>query len=239
MTDETPARPVPKIQRRKNKFGQEIGNFYVKVGKKKVDLGSENYIVARERSREAFYDGKTTFAERFMDSSQPEPPPKPTADWAADLDGAAGAGLNPDNYTTPSGRDIPLLPAAPDTKPAGDESPPKTDIPKDADSESTQIPPEMFEGMLRQLADIAVELQIKGQEWLFARYGKVQAGPVPLSSFARTAPAKMWETQFRKWLPQDVPLPEYIVAPLLCLMLTVPVQMQGAQPLAKDVPRTD
>ncbi len=92
----------------------------------------------------------------------------------------------------------------------------------------------MFDGMISQLAEMAVELQLRGQEWIFERYGKVQAGPVPLTSFARTAPQKIWEQQFRKWMPSDVPLPEYLVAPLLCAMLTIPVQIEGMRPLKKE-----
>lgn len=251
-TDSDTPLPLPKFKRDRNKFGQEVGPYKVKVGKKKVNLKTETYTVARERAREAFYDGKTNWEdERFYDKTAPDAPSKTSGipftmgDWASDLASAAES-VKPDSVRTPDGREIALPTADPDagadsprshanTSSAGGTSGP--DAPKSSEGDSTEIPPEMVEGLIRQLAELAVEVQISGQEWLIKRYAKVQPGGVPVSAFGRVQSAKMWESQLKKWMPTDVPLPEWAVAIVLCAMFTVPHQVQNAQPLPKDVPQ--
>jgi len=90
-----------------------------------------------------------------------------------------------------------------------------------------------MEGLVKQIASTIVELQIHGQEYLFIRWGKLQPGEVPIDSEARKIPAAIWESQVRKWIPLDVPLPEWVVAPILVAMMAGTIQLEGAKPIRK------
>lgn len=238
--------PLPKFARARNKFGQEHGPYRVRVGKRLVNLKTESYIAARERAKEAFYDGKTSWDEsRFYERPSSAPangtsgaaPAKPAADWAADLAGAAAA-VKPDEYRRPNGTTYPLLGAS---RSNDSESAP-TDAPKDdaapgtPGEESTKIPPEMFASMMETAAAIFVEAQFRGQEWLIERFAKRKAGKVPENDFSRVAATEFWKSQLAEWVPTDVPLPKWASAMILVGSFGAMTQLQNSSPLAKDVP---
>ncbi len=231
--------PLPKFRRDRNKFGQEFGPYKVKVGKKKVSLKTESYIVARERAKEAFYDGKTMWedVQRFYDAAtnSESKPATPAADWAADLAGAASS-AKPDMYIYPDGKDhVPLLGSVPHTE---DESAPKpTDAPKTDGGESTKIPLEMFGDMMETAASILVEGQLRGQEWIIAKYAKRKAGAVAMSDTSRTAAIEFWKQQLAEWIPQDVPLPKWASAMVVVGTFGLMTQLQNSEPMPpKDAP---
>lgn len=241
MIDASPlsAPVVPKVYRLRNKTGQEIGPYYTKVGKKPVNLRTQDYFKARDRAVEAVSGRKDFHDDRFFDdkgASVPQAPldgapssapAAPSGDWTADAVRAASAGLEPDAYFPPA------LPPMPQTESAGFGTEAKPETPKGPSiaDESTTLPPEMLDNLVKQIAATVVELQIQGQEYLAIRWGKFQPGTVPPDSKARELPTAIWEAQIRKWIPTDVPLPAWIVAPVLCAMLTVPIQLEGATPL--------
>ena len=80
------------------------------------------------------------------------------------------------------------------------------------------------------------ELQIAGQDWLIARYAKVQAGEVPYvgpKAIGREAGKEIWTQAINEMFPSEIPLPPWLVAPIAIAALTVPVQLADAQPLKK------
>ncbi len=229
--------PLPRFSRKKNKFGQEEGPFTVKVGKKRVNLKTENYIVARERAREAFYDGKTVWGEAFYDKS-PKPetngvaPEKPIADWAADLASAAST-IRPDEYRRPNGETLPLLSSIPHTE----DEPPRETKTSTPDADSTKIPPDMFANMMETAATILVEGQLRGQEWVIEKYAKRKAAPVPMSDTSRAAAVEFWKQQLAEWIPTDVPLPKWASAIVVVGTFGLMTQLQNSEPLPpKDAP---
>ncbi len=227
---------VPKLKQRKD------GNWTVKVDGKNLNLQTTVYAVARERAKEAAYEGKrdfTTDSSRFYQSTTDTPtaatgaPAGIADDWQSDVADAVSAGLKPDAYINGNGSAFPLLgPADVDGAPPPPNGAPHTPDEKPPTPDgSTTIPPEMFEGMMLNAATVLVEAQIRGQEWLIARALKANAGPVPMSNIGREAATKFWQQQLAKWMPSDVPLPEWAAAMIACAMFSIPVQLQGATPI--------
>ncbi len=224
---------VPKLKQRKD------GNWTCKVDKQTINLQTKTYSVARERAKEAAYEGKRDWsADRFYDktpstSNESAPSSAPLGDWQSDLADATSAGIKPDLYTGPDGSGVPLLGPADDAAPSSAPHTPDEPKKQTSSADSTEIPPEMFDGMMKQCAAILVEGQIRGQEWMIARFLKANAGPVPMNNIGRTAATQFWEQQLAKWIPKDVPLPEWAAALVVCAMFSVPVQLQGATPIEK------
>ena len=221
---------VPKLKQRKD------GNWTVRATdtKKWINLQTKVYSEARERAKEATYEGKRDFStDRFYQATNATPAATgaPAGDWQTDVADAVQSGIKPDTYFNPNGEGMRLLPeVSSDSGP-----PPPTDAPHTPTPEgSTEIPSEMFDSMMAQAADILVEAQIKGQEWLIARALKANAGPVPMSNVGRTSAAKFWNQQLAKWMPRDVPLPEWAAAMIACAMFTIPAQLSGATPIVPE-----
>lgn len=215
---------TPKIKRRK-KGGIEVGPYRVTLESgERVDLGTEDYAVARSRASEAMRGVREWTS-----------PPAPTADppsagiddWSIDLGNAAASVDVP----PPLGETGDYIP--PTDKPAAEET---------AEAEppiATKLSPEFFNGILDQLAVMLVELQLQGHEWIAARFAKVQLGPVPTegpASVARTAGAEMWRAALKEWIPETVPLPPYILAPMLIAASALPVQLASATVIKDDEP---
>ncbi len=245
MANNLPPGVIPKLFRQRNKDGKEIGNWYIKIKKKAINLRSQSYSKARERAKDAWEMGVREFQDdRFFETPAPVSPirspdinaPVPGNEWAADVAAAAASGLQPDAYFDSAGKQTPLLTAVPGIDAPGDGKPPtaKVEDEKKSSDESTAIPPEMFDGMINNLATVLVEAQLQGQEWLIARAAKVKAGPVPMNNVGRAAGTKFWDQQLRKWLPSDVPLPEWAAAMCAVAMFSIPVQLQNTTPIVKE-----
>lgn len=224
-------RIVPRLKQRKD------GNWTCKVDKQTINLKTKTYSIARERAKEAVYEGKRDFGnEQFYDTSAPASAPSavPSGDWQSDLSAAASSGIVPDQYMAPNGSAVPLLNPmeSGDAPPASAPHTPDSGA-KAEDPNSTHIPPEMFAGMMGQLAHGLVEGQIRLQEWLLARGLKMKAGPVPMNDKGREIAVQFWSQQLAKWVPEDVPLPEWASAMVACGMFCTMTQLQGATPIEK------
>lgn len=246
MANPLPPGAIPKLYRLRNKDGQEVGAWYVKIKKIPVNLRTQDYFKARDRAKSAV-EGKRDFMDdRYFDetassstTSMPVEPAShaetkttttvPVSDWTADAVRAAATSITPDEVIPPSHRLTPMSPFDEPPKEA-----PKEPEPAKAAGESTQLPPEMLDSLVKQIASMVVELQIHGQEWLAIRWGKFQPGTVAPDSKARELPTAIWEAQVREWLPSDVPLPAWLVAPIICAALTIPIQLEGATPIKKS-----
>ncbi len=78
-----------------------------------------------------------------------------------------------------------------------------------------------------------------GQEFLAKRFAKVELGKVPYegdASIGRDAGAAVWKQALREIMPEDVPLPPYLLAPIVVAAMTLPVQMVGAQKVEDPAP---
>jgi hypothetical protein len=233
MANPLPPGAIPKLYRNRNRDGVEVGAWYCKLQKKAVNLRTQDYFKARQRALEAV-TGKRDFTDDryFGDDGAPKmlEAVKSTGgvdDWTADAMRAAGAAsaAQPDAYF------------APGEKPPEEDSPaPPQDAPKvepespkvTQDGDSTQIPPEMMDGLIKQVANTLVELQLHGQEYLWIRMAKMNPGFVPPESDARRIPCAIWESQLKKWLPTDVPIPEWAAAIILTAFMGGTLQFQGA-----------
>lgn len=240
MSNPIPPGAIPKLFKLRNADGKEIGNWRINIKQKPVNLRTQDYMLARERARQAFYEGKRDFAdERSIDvplltaipetfNRAPIAPdaPKVSGDWTSDVTAAAGAGLKPEVFPPePTGR----------PRDAGNpifESP--TPIKESSpNGDKSKISPEMIEGIIKQAAQVLVEIQIQGQEYLWARWGKIQAGKVPENHDSRKIPLELWEQAIREWIPPELPIPPWLLAPIICAAMTVPVQIEGSTPLKK------
>lgn len=240
MSNTLPEGAIPKLYRQRNKSGQEVGAWWCPKVKGKIDkavnLRTQDYFKARERAKEALA-GKREFPDDryFDDSGAPQIPVEQKVaasdDWTADATRAARASVEPDAYFSPGEGPTPQTEQAPAPESAPTVTP---ETPKVKDGESTQIPPEMMSGLISQIANTLVELQLHGQEYLWLRAVKVNPGNVPLESDARKVPAAIWESQLKKWMPMDVPLPEWAVAIILTGVMGGTIQFQGASPLRPD-----
>lgn len=206
---------IPPLKRRK-KDGQEVGPYRVRINGERIDLGTEDYSVARARAAEAMM-GKRAWEVVTQSSGSPN-----ADNWTADLGDAASTvetpiGEMPEDISGESGTYIP---------PGATE-----ETPTDEPGVSTKISPEFFDGILGQCASMLVELQLMGHEWMAKRFARVQLGPVPAEgpqAIARKAGTEMWKAALKDMFPDEIPLPPYILAPLMVAALGLPVQAAGA-----------
>lgn len=243
MANPLPPGAIPKLYRLRNKDGKEIGAWYCKISKKPVNLKTQDYFKARERAKEAV-TGRRDFTDDryFEETGAPKVDPAPAAqakadDWTGDAVRAASQAITPDEIIPPP-RQLGPAPdygasttgetSKPDDKPDNPETPPNPD--------STQIPPEMMAGLIKQFAGTLVELQLHAQEYLWLRGVKINPGSVPADHDARIIPQTIWESQLKKWMPTDVPIPEWAAAIILTAVLGGTVQFEGATPLKKKDP---
>lgn len=203
---------LPKLKQDKD------GNWRAKVGDKWKDLGkTSDYFIARERaarlaegSSEPFIEPPKIFKEAGINGGD---------DWTADaVRNAAANGPSQSSEYFPPG-------AAP---PIREEPTPEPS--SDGPDASTEIPPEMMAGIIKQCAQTIVELQLHGQEYLWLRWGKIQPGEIAFDSEARKVPTALWETQLKKWFPSTVPIPEWAAAIILTAVMGGTLQFQGARP---------
>lgn len=107
------------------------------------------------------------------------------------------------------------------------------------DPEPEPMDEEFLEGLIEQAAALAVELQLMLQAWIVKRRLELNAAPVPESgdgSKGRTIGVKIWKKEIRKMMPDDLPLPGWVVAPLMIAAYTIPVQLANATPINNDRP---
>jgi hypothetical protein len=224
---------LPKLYRMRDKSRKEFGPYYCNIEKKPTNLRTQDYFKARERAREAVDHDKREFTDDRFIPDEPQPKTETpgaqtqtaTDDWTTDAMRAAASGDIPYEYIPP-----------PQPKPdysANNQTATETSKPTNNAEDKTALPPELMEGLVKQIAATLVELQIHGQEYLWIRIGKIQPGEVHPDSDARKIPAAIWESAVKKWIPNDVPLPEWLVAPILVAFMAGTIQLEGARPIPK------
>lgn len=206
---------LPKLKQDKD------GNWRAKVGDKWKDLGkTSDYFVARERAArlaEGSAEPFTAEVPKMNGTSSAQY----SDDWTADAvrNAAANGPAQERSEYFPPGQ----------APPVREEPTPEPSSP--TDEASTEIPPEMLAGIIKQCAQTIVELQLHGQEYLWLRWGKIQPGEIAFDSEARKVPAALWEAQLKKWFPSTVPIPEWAAAIILTAVMGGTLQFQGARPI--------
>lgn len=240
MANPLPPGAIPALRRAK-RGGQFVGSYTFLLKGKRVNTRTDDYLLARERAKEAVNTGRTEWptAEKAPpQSAAPNVERTSSDDWAADLMEAASAikDANPPP---------PISEPGPEKKPAEPDAyvPPikPSDAPKpEADKDSTQIPPEFLDDILNQAAAIAVELQLMGHSWLAKRWAKIELGEVPIqgqNAAARRVGVELWKQALKELIPDNVPIPAWIAAPLMVAALGLPVQIAGSEPVeASEAP---
>ncbi len=240
MANPLPQGSIPKLYRIK-KAGKEIGSWQVIIKGKRVNLRTQDYLLARERAREAVTTGNTTFSDDSreqlalspMPTRSESPPPSQSSggsdDWISNLANAAASIEGQPDAPQPTPQSEPVTPD-------GYAEPfQKTDEPADAPTDDkTSIPPELFDSVLGQVAMGLVQGQLMLHEWLAKRWAKVELGEVPFtgeSAASRKVGVAMWKEALKDLFPSDIPLPAYLAAPLMVFMMGLPVQLKGAKPI--------
>ncbi len=243
MANPLPYGTIPKLFRLK-RGGKEVGSWQVTIKGKRVNLRTQDYLLARDRARQAVLSGVTDFQD---DTREPldgggfagnAPPvqralPAGSDDWASALDAAAASVVDSSAppFDPQADKAEQAVPSA--AIPDGYEPPPET--PPDPPPESggsTAIPPELFDNVLGQVAMGLVQGQLMLHDWLAKRWAGVKLGEVPFtgeSAAARKVGVAMWKEALKDLFPTDIPLPAYLAAPLMVFMMGMPVQIKGAK----------
>lgn len=236
MANPLPPGTIPKISRLK-RAGKEVGSYGCLVQGKRVNLRTLDYAEARRRAKLAIETGQLDFPdssrEPIVNADNPAPsvpllpalPPVQGGNWAAEV-ASAVAGVD----DTPP-------PPPPETNAAQPDAyaPPGQEAPKeDPDSESTELDPEMLEEATEMVANILVEAQLWGQEWIARRWAKVQLGPVPQNHRSRKISVKCWKKALEQLLPEKIPIPPWAAAIITVGSYGLMEQVKGAQPLPDE-----
>lgn len=239
MSNNLPPGTIPKIRRIKIK-GKEIGSCFIVLRGEKIILKTTDYMTARDRAKEAVETGRRD----WPDERKALPPAgefrqETPSDWTADVAAAASGSSPPldDVAPEPARPDAIFPPALPPIKDEGtnDKPPPASD--GESMPEFTQIPPEFFAQVVEQAAEILVELQLSGQAFLIRKMAKREAGPIGPDHAARKGTVAIWKMWLSKSIDPKIPLPEYIVAPLMLLAFAGPEQLITSKPIPKEEPK--
>jgi hypothetical protein len=94
---------------------------------------------------------------------------------------------------------------------------------------------DMLREFIDQAAAIVVEGQIWLQSWLIKRGLKIKTAIVSDSAKGREVGRKIWTRCFSRLVPTDLPIPDYIAAPILVAALTLPLQLgEGAKDISDE-----
>lgn len=237
MANYLPPGAIPSISRLK-RGGKEVGNFGCLIRGKRVNLGTQDYFIARERARAA-HAGLPW--EQIGAATVPVTA-SASADWTQDV--AEAVARTPDPEPTPQDEFASSSSTIVDEPPSPpDEERPDYIPPPDASSEdepmseaprTTALPANWLKDMVGQAAVMLTEIQLWGQEWLIKRYGGVQPGQIPQTgkaAISREIGVELWTAAIESIAPKEIDLPPYILAPILIALTSVPVQLANAEPL--------
>ncbi len=238
---------LPKMYRKKNRAGKQVGNWIAKVAGDEVNLGTKDAELARTHLREAVEKGRREFVDEIdaaaaalgdiaatpaaAQSVQPLPavaaPAAPAAPPPAAP--AAPAALppipapDPQDFADTAAAAGEAAEAAASAAPGGGggpEAPP-------------EVPPDVLDGFLRNGAAMIVDMQLGLQAALIRRYTGRKAGPIPPESPAREMAAEAWVAQLKIWFPADTMLPPWAMA-LLIPAMAIPVQVATSTEIPDD-----
>jgi hypothetical protein len=235
---------MPRMWRKRNKAGRQVGNWLAKVAGDEVNLGTKDAELATRHLREAL-DGRRDFhdeideaAAALPDTTAEAPAAAPAAPAAAPAASpAAPAAAPPASSASPAALP-PIPPVDPqdfaDTAAAADEAAGAgSDEASSADPPDPGMSPDVLDGFLRNGAALIVDAQLGLQAALVRRYTGRKAGPIPPDSAARGAAAEAWVAQLKIWFPADTMLPPWAMA-LLIPAMCIPVQVATSTEIPED-----
>jgi hypothetical protein len=215
-----------------------------------VELAAADTVATLNDSGTAPADASGSPTSPVPPAPAPEPAPPPAPSTLAPAPAPAPAPPAPPAPPPPAPTALAVTPVAPDgyappppppeswadaANAAATAPPPQNDnaggVPPPPPG--SQIDPTFLSAMLGQAADMIVELQLLGQGWLARRWASVDVAPVPPSFPMRQAAREAWRAQLLKWVPVDLPVPEWVLAVILTAACA-PVQLAGATPIKKD-----
>lgn len=243
---------------RKKKNGKHVGNYYVKIRGREVNLGTKiidgpdgvtariDQALAGRRNFRSDLDRAVDQMENVVPAAptlSPAPPPSPPVPLEAPPAPPSSPAISPDQVIPPP----PLLRALPAissdaqeeaaaTSAAAAETAAGAESGSDAAGDGApDVPPEVLDEFLRQGAEVLVDAQIGLQAAIIKRRtGKIAAQVAPDSKLRKMA-ADAWVAQLKIWFPADVMLPPWAIA-LLLPLLAIPGQVAGAtDPPAEEV----
>ncbi len=238
---------LPKMWRKKNRAGKQVGNWLAKVAGDEVNLGTKDAELARTHLREAVEKGRREFFDEIDVA-------------AAALGDTAATPAAAQSVQHPPAAAAPAAPAAPEVvapaAPAALPPIPPPDPQEFADTAAAageaaeaassaapggggpfpggpDLPPDVLDGFLRNGAAVIVDMQLGLQAALIRRYSGRKAGPIPPDSAVRAMAAEAWVAQLKIWFPADTMLPPWAMAIALPLM-AIPVQVATSTEIPPD-----
>ncbi len=259
---------IPKLRRNSNAIGKKVGNYWIMIGRERVNLGTQNATDALKNARKAlkgergFTGDSAAAADATIDAleyipDEPAPPPletapssppllvavpspapaqqQPAGDWAADANAAAGSAET-------------SSPAADAQQAAGGGG---------AGAERLRFGDLPFlQRTIVSISKLAVQVQIGLQVWAWRRWGGLDLAPLEepprdLEDFLkrqgvpwpdddpREPGRQVWESFVRRIIPEELPIPDWLLAPALVAMFTMPVQLAGAKRAAPSSEPTE
>jgi hypothetical protein len=88
-----------------------------------------------------------------------------------------------------------------------------------------QVDSDVLKEMVEQAAVLVVEAQIQLQNWAIKRGLKIRAAIVDDSAKGREVGKKLWLRCFQRLMPTNLPIPDYLAAPIMVAALTIPIQL--------------
>lgn len=228
---------MPKMWRKRNKAGRQVGNWLAKVAGDEVNLGTKDAELATRHLREAL-GGRRDFHDEIDEAAAALPDTAPAAQ-SVQLPPPIAAPAAPAAAPPAAPAALPPIPPADpqdfaDTGDAAGEAagagsaPASPPYPPDPG-----MSPDVLDVFVRNGAALIVDMQLGLQAAVVRRYTGRKAGPISPDSAARGAAADAWVTQLKIWFPADTMLPPWAIAlaiPAMC----IPVQVATSTDIPED-----
>lgn len=237
---------LPKMWRKKNRAGKQVGNWLAKVDGDEVNLGTKDAELARRHLKEAL-GGRRDFGDEIDQAaaaledtgpaSQVVQDPGPAAAPSVQPAAAPASPASPASPGPASPASFAALPPLPPVDPqdfadtaaaAGEAADAASSASPDGgggpEGPAAGVGPDVLDGFLRNGAAMIVDMQLGLQAALIRRYTGKKAGPIPPDAAMRVMAAEAWVAQLKIWVPADAMLPPWALALLLPAM-AIPIQV--------------
>ena len=226
---------TPRVYRKKKK-GKAYGTYWAdlhvsKGNRRSVNLHTQDPEIAKQKAREELARLKLTTPEAAAAAIDPPPPPPapPPSPPAA----ATPPPPPPPQSASAAGWAADVNTAATEAGGAASSEAPDDGAP----TPDEYVDPAWVNEMIEQAGAIAVEVQIRLQEWAWKRYAKKDvSGAVPIDSPARAPGQKLFAAAIRRAMPTQIPIPDWVAGIIATAAVTIPMQAAGARPVGERAP---
>lgn len=239
---------LPNVWRRK-RGRREFGSFYCEIKGERINLRTQSRAKALGRAAAAMrgdrsFESDSQGAAKLiaaLDGGDSARKTLSLVDPLAVVDGGvAGAASTPPGEPPAPPPPPPPEPEVIEPEPVAPGDTGWTDDVRGAaaaaEAEATPPPvidPAWLDLAIKKAAVLLVEAQLWTHDWCARRWGEVELGKVLPDDPTRAAPQAIWEAFIRRHMPAELPIPDWLLAPILVAGQCLPVQIAGAKPIPK------